>query len=56
MQDGGRIQDYYDDYSPYLNYSVTDVMDNEPSNICQHIFTCPMCGYDNVVNINKISN
>lgn len=54
MKDGGRIQDYYDDYSPYLSYNITDVMDGEPSDVCQHIFTCPMCGYDYVANINKM--
>lgn len=54
MNDGGRIQDYYDDYSPYLSYTVTDIMDGEPENICQHIFTCPHCRHDEVVNIKKI--
>jgi hypothetical protein len=54
MRDGGRIQDYYDDYSPYLSYGITDVMDDEPSNICQHIYTCPQCGFDEVTNINKV--
>lgn len=54
MKDGGRIQDYYDDYSPYLSYYITDVMDDEPFYICQHIFTCPVCGYDYVINIRKI--
>jgi len=56
MKDGGRVQDYYDDYSPYLSYNVTDVMDDEPANICQHIFTCPECRYDEMANINKIVN
>ena len=54
MEDRGRIQDYYDDYSPYLNYSVTDVMDDEPPEICQHLFVCTACYYDEVVNVRKI--
>lgn len=54
MRDGGRIQDYYDDYSPYLSYNLTDIMDNEPDDICQHIFTCPVCGCDDVIDIKKI--
>lgn len=54
MMDRGRVQDYYDDYSPYLSYSITDIMDEEPANICQHIFACPVCEYDDVVNINKM--
>lgn len=54
MENGGRIQDYYDDYSPYLGHNITDVMDEEPSYICQHIFTCPVCRHDDVVNIERI--
>lgn len=53
MDDCGRVQDYYDDYSPYLSYSITDTADDEPSGICQHLFTCPECGNDRVVNIKK---
>jgi Zn finger protein HypA/HybF involved in hydrogenase expression len=54
MKNGGRIQDFYDNYSPYLSYELTDIMDGEPSNVCQHIFTCPVCGSDSVVNIDKM--
>lgn len=54
MEDKGRIQDYYDDYSPYLNYGLTDLQDGEPDDICQHIFCCPVCGYDKINNIKKI--
>lgn len=54
MEDRGRIQDYYDDYSPYLSYGITDVLDGEPGDICQHIFNCPICGHDKVDNIKKI--
>ncbi len=54
MKDGGRIQDFYDDYSPYLSHNLTDKMDGEPPGICQHIFTCTSCGHDDVLNIRKI--
>lgn len=54
MKDGGRVQDFYDDYSPYLSYGITDIMDGEPDGICQHIFKCPVCGNDYVDNINKM--
>jgi len=53
MKNGGRIQDFYDDYSPYLSYNITDLQDGEPNDICQHIFTCPVCGNDEVINIKK---
>lgn len=54
MDDCGRVQDYYDDYSPYLNYSITDKADGEPPGICQHLFTCHNCGRDMAVNIKKV--
>ncbi|HBM80278.1 MAG: hypothetical protein QME45_14475 [Clostridiales bacterium] len=54
MKNGGRIQDYYDDYSPYLNYNDTDIIDGEPYGICQHIYICPACGRDKTVNIRKV--
>lgn len=54
MKNGGRIQDFFDNYSPYLSYGLTDLCDDEPEGVCQHIFTCPQCGADNVVNISKI--
>lgn len=54
MNDKGRIQDYYDDYSPYLGYNITNLADNEPKDICQHIFTCPHCENDELVDIRRI--
>ncbi|WP_160317173.1 hypothetical protein [Oxobacter pfennigii] len=53
MEDEGRVQDYYDNYSPYLSYGITDLADGEPPDICQHIFTCPTCNNDDIVNITK---
>lgn len=54
MKDGGRIQDFYDDYSPYLSYALTNLMDGEPKNICQHLFTCKNCSSDKVINVRNI--
>ena len=53
MEDKGRMQDYLDNYSPYLNYSITDMVDGEGPNVCKHIFVCPICGISSSVNIDK---
>lgn len=54
MNNAGRVQDSYDDYSPYLSYTLTDIMDDEPEGICQHFFKCSNCGNNSVSNINKV--
>lgn len=44
MADAGKIQDYYDDYSPYLAQDI--YQDNVDSDHCVHLFACPYCHYD----------
>lgn len=39
-----RVENYYDDYSPYLSYELTDLIDGDTSYICSHICVCPNCG------------
>lgn len=44
METGDRVENYYDDYSPYLSYELTDLNDGDPSNICSHVCFCLKCG------------
>lgn len=47
MVDAGKIQDYYDDYSPYLDQDIyQDGYDHSDSDQCVHLFACPNCHYD----------
>lgn len=47
MVDAGKIQDYYDDYSPYLAQDIyQDGYDSNDSEQCVHLFACPNCHYD----------
>jgi hypothetical protein len=39
-----RWENYYDDYSPYLSYELTDQNDGDPSGICSHVSICSNCG------------
>lgn len=39
MEARGAIQDYFDDYSPYLDKGITQQADGVEYNRCVHIFT-----------------
>jgi hypothetical protein len=49
-----RVENYYDDYSPYLSYELTDLNDGDVYNKCSHICLCNGCGNRNVVGIRNI--
>lgn len=53
MKDGGKISDYYDDYSPYLPISVTGRIDGFPPDECIHLFYCSECGRDKRMIVEK---
>ncbi len=55
MTSRGIIQDYYDDYSPYLPREITEEIDGVASGICLHVFYCEYCGVDKRVPIKQIS-
>ncbi len=50
MFDQGRIYDFYDDYSPYMDIDVIKLADGDPvssqKDECVHLFKCPNCGFD----------
>ncbi|WP_242837237.1 hypothetical protein [Alkaliphilus transvaalensis] len=51
----GAIQDYYDDYSPYLSKEITQQVDGVAHHCCLHIFFCEKCGADQRVPIKTIT-
>jgi hypothetical protein len=54
MDDAGRIQDFFDDYSPYLDNDITGLADGVSNDQCLHIFVCPRCGNDCRVAVNRV--
>jgi hypothetical protein len=54
MQIYDRVENYYDDYSPYLSYELTDLNDGDASNICSHFWYCRNCGNQDIVKIRNI--
>lgn len=54
MEDKGRVADYYDNYSSYLDMSITELIDGVEADKCVHLFACPSCKSDKRIEINKI--
>lgn len=50
-----RVENYYDDYSPYLDYKLTDLNDGDPRDVCTHICYCPECDVRQTVGIRSIA-
>jgi hypothetical protein len=50
--DGGRLMDYFDDYSAYLDIDgmkqYDGIKSNGEKNQCPHVFYCALCGKDEV--------
>ena len=49
-----RVENYFDDYSPYLSYEITDMNDGGEKGICTHMSVCRLCGYKTLINIESI--
>lgn len=54
MIDKGRIAEYYDNYSSYLEMSITEQIDGASNNKCVHLFSCINCNNDKRISISKI--
>lgn len=50
-----RVEDYEDNYSPYLGYELTDMNDGDPPNICTHISVCRNCGNREFIRITMMT-
>ncbi|RST75150.1 hypothetical protein D4T97_007780 [Siminovitchia acidinfaciens] len=48
LVDQGKIYDYYDDYSPYMDIDLNKLADGDPQSShkpeCTHLFVCEVCG------------
>jgi hypothetical protein len=57
MVDSGRVMDYYDDYSAYMDIDQLKLEDGYRNsfltNKCPHLFTCPICAKDQVLFIDE---
>ncbi|WP_026574433.1 hypothetical protein [Bacillus sp. UNC438CL73TsuS30] len=57
MLESGRLMDFYDDYSPYMEIDLMKMEDGYPEtyseNKCPHLYRCPSCLADTVVFIKE---
>ena len=54
MEDRGAVQEYFDDYSPYLDLEITRKVDGVPRDQCLHVFGCDTCGTDTRIAIGMV--
>jgi len=54
MEDSGVVQDFYDDYSPYLDRSITNKVDGAPWDECMHLFYCSECDSKKRIPIKRV--
>jgi hypothetical protein len=52
MEDQGKVTDYFDDYSPYMDIDMMKKVDGYPYTLanheCVHLFYCPYCRQEEV--------
>jgi hypothetical protein len=52
MEDKGKVTDYFDDYSPYMDIDMMKLVDGYPKTLirheCVHLFYCPHCRQEEV--------
>jgi len=57
MVDSGRLMDFYDDYSPYMEIDLMKMedgySDTNSGQKCPHLYTCPTCQKDEVIFIKE---
>jgi hypothetical protein len=57
LADEGKVTDYFDDYSPYMEIDLMKQVDGYPStrsrHQCVHLFHCYYCGKDEIKFINE---
>ncbi|WP_045519913.1 hypothetical protein [Neobacillus niacini] len=57
MLDSGRLMDFYDDYSPYMEIDLMKMEDGYPDTNtdqkCPHLYQCLFCQKDEVIFIKE---
>lgn len=57
LDDQGKISDYFDDYSSYLDIDMTNMIDGAQESLeeaqCLHYFYCPDCHYEEIKSVNE---
>jgi len=55
MYDAGVIQDFYDDYSAFLEQGIyEDGYRSYSHDYCVHLFACPYCHFDTNIRFRRL--
>jgi hypothetical protein len=57
INDSGRLIDFFDDYSAYMEIDLMKMEDGYPDSVsgnkCPHLYHCPACQKDEVIFIKE---
>ncbi|MFE7061530.1 hypothetical protein ACFVAD_05125 [Sutcliffiella sp. NPDC057660] len=57
MMDGGKVTDFLDDYSAYMDIDVLKLVDGDltslTENVCIHVISCTSCQQDLILAVNE---
>lgn len=53
-EDIGAVRDYFDSYSPYLDFKITNKLNGVPPDQCLHVFRCRGCGLESKIAIGMV--
>ena len=52
MEDNGKVTDFLDDYSAYMDIDIMKLFDGNPTSLedhqCIHLYYCSSCGHEEV--------
>ncbi|WP_425542000.1 hypothetical protein [Alkalibacillus silvisoli] len=57
IEDQGKVIDYFDDYSAYMDISLMKLLDGDPQSFdnhqCLHYFYCENCNHEEIIAVNE---
>ena len=51
MEDLGKVSDYFDDYSPYMDKEIWQENSVDHEEQCAHLYHCPTCGEEHIQSV-----
>ncbi|KMJ57946.1 hypothetical protein AB685_14040 [Bacillus sp. LL01] len=57
LVDTGKVTDYLDDYSAYMEVNLLKMVDGDlnslEGHVCVHLFSCPVCQKEQIIPIQE---
>lgn len=59
LEDQGKVTDYFDDYSSYMDIDIMKRVDGDPDSLenheCLHYFYCANCYHEDVKQVSELN-